>query len=95
MGQRHSFLEQLNEKTGLRSQQLPEQTIIEIAGDRRVLIENHYGVKEYSHEKIMVNVKFGCVCVDGCKLELMRMSRDQLVICGEINHVSLLRRGRG
>ena len=38
-----------------------EEDIVEIAGDRRVLIENHFGVKEYSREKIGVKVKYGLV----------------------------------
>ena len=65
----------------------------EIAGDRRVLIENHFGVKEYSREKIGVKVKYGLVCVCGCDLELIRMTKEQLIISGRIDAVTLIRRG--
>ncbi len=71
---------------------LADKPIIELAGNRRVLIENHCGVKEYGYEKIMVQVCFGCVCVTGCHLELVRMTKEQLVICGEIHGVQLLRK---
>ena len=68
------------------------QPIIEIVGDRRVLIENHQGVTAYGKEKIMVGVKFGSVCICGCNLEMMHMTKEQLVICGRIDSVSLQRR---
>ena len=71
----------------------PGQPIVEIAGDRRVLIENHFGVKEYSREKIGVKVKYGLVCVCGCDLELIRMTKEQLIISGRIDAVTLIRRG--
>ena len=68
------------------------QPIIEIVGDRRVLIENHRGVAAYGKEKILVCVKFGSVCICGCNLEMMHMTKEQLVICGRIDSVSLQRR---
>ena len=74
-------------------QRLAGQPIVEIAGDRRVLIENHFGVKEYSREKIGVKVKYGLVCVCGCDLELIRMTKEQLIISGRIDAVTLIRRG--
>ncbi len=88
------FLERLTEGTELLSEPLPGQPIVEIAGDRRVVIENHGGVTQYSREKIGVKVKFGTVCVCGCGLELVRMSRDQLIIVGRIDSVHLIRRER-
>lgn len=86
------FLERLTEGTELLSEPLPGQPIVEIAGDRRIVIENHGGVTQYSREKIGVKVKFGMVCVCGCGLELVRMSREQLIIVGRIDSVHLIRR---
>lgn len=71
---------------------VPGQPIAEIAGDRRVLIENHLGVTAYGTERIAVKVRFGFLCVTGCQLELMHMSKEQLVICGRIDAVTLQRR---
>lgn len=68
------------------------QTIVEILGDRRILIENHRGVVTYSKEKILVKVKYGTVSVCGRNLELTSMTKDQLVIFGNIQSVSLHRR---
>lgn len=93
MGRGRYLLERLTEEADLAGQPLPGQPIVEIAGDCRVLIENHFGVKEYSHERITVKVKYGCVSICGCHLELLRMTKEQLVICGRIDGVTLLRRG--
>ena len=94
MGKGRFFLERLTENSDLMTEQLPGQPIVELAGDRRVLIENHFGVKAYGREQIIVKVKYGYVCVCGCGLELLRMTREQLVICGRIDGVTLQRRER-
>lgn len=93
MGRGRYFLERLADEADITAEPLPGQPIVEIAGDRRVLIENHFGVKAYSREKIVVNVKFGFICICGCGLELMWMTKDQLVIRGRIDAVTLQRRG--
>lgn len=94
MGRGRMFLERLAEESDIGTDQFPGQPIVEIAGDRRVLIENHFGVMGYSTERILVKVKYGCVCVCGCGLELLRMTREQLVIRGRIDSVTLQRRER-
>ena len=67
--------------------------LVELAGDGRVLIENHKGVVEYGTEKISVKVQFGILCVCGTNMELAKMSREQLVICGKINSIIIQRKG--
>lgn len=93
MGRGHNFLDRLAEEADLSYEPVPGQPIMELAGDHRVLIENHLGVKAYSREKIVVKVAFGLLSVCGCGLELMRMTREQLVICGRIDGIMLQRRG--
>ena len=92
MKQRRNFLERLTEEADLPGEALPAVPLVELAGDRRVLIENHRGVTEYSREKIRVQVRYGQICICGAGLELAQMSRAQLVICGRIDSVSLIRR---
>lgn len=87
------FWQRLARDADIHGQPLPGVPIVELAGDRRVLIENHCGVREYSRERIGVKVKFGMVLVCGSCLELSRMTREQLVICGRIDSVTLERRG--
>ena len=93
MGRGRYFLERLAEDTDLPMEPMPGQPIVELAADSRVLIENHHGVKAYSREQIIVKVKFGCVCICGCGLEVMRMTREQMVIRGRIDGITLQRRG--
>lgn len=93
MGKANEFLNRLAEGADLAEEPLPGQSVVEIAGDRRVLIEQHYGVKEYSRERIGVKVKFGLILVCGSCLQLRHMTRHRLVISGRIDAVSLCRRG--
>ena len=93
MDRGRTFWERLADDVDLASEPLPGQPIVELAGERRVLIENHLCVKAYSRESILVKVKFGCICVCGSGLELARMTREQLLIRGKIDSVALQRRG--
>ena len=92
MGKVYRILEHMADRAELETEPMPAQPIVEIAGDHRVLVENHRGIIAYSTEKILVNVAFGAVCICGCGLRLIRMTREQLVIRGRIDAVSLKRR---
>lgn len=78
----------------LLEERFPGQPLVELAGEGRVLIEQHCGVKEYSRERICVGMKYGLLQICGCGLELSRMTRDQLVITGRIDGIVLKRRER-
>lgn len=93
MGRSHQILSRLADRAELGEEPLPGQPIVEIAGDRRVLIENHCGVKEYGRERIGVKVKYGLVNICGSGLELQHMTKQQLVVSGRIDAISLCRRG--
>lgn len=95
MAKGRMFLERLAKEADVAADTVPHLPIVEIAGDRRVLIENHFGVMGYSPERILVKVSYGCLSVCGCGLQLVRMTREQLVICGRIQGVTLLRRDKG
>lgn len=92
MKQRGNMLRHLAEGTELAAEAVPGLPVAELAGDRRVLIENHQGVTEYGSEKIRVRVRFGELCVCGSGLALARMTKNQLVICGRIDTVEVCRR---
>lgn len=76
---------------GIPDETLPRQPLLELCGDGRVLIENHYGVAKYGTEEIHVRVSFGTVCIYGSKLRLCRMLGNQLIITGQIDTVKLSR----
>ena len=92
MESRRHFIKNIMEQTLLDPEMVPGHPIVEIAGEHRVLIENHHGVAAYGKERILVKVKFGSICICGCNLEIARMTKEQLVICGIIHSVGLQRR---
>ena len=65
--------------------------LVEIVGDRRVLIERHKGVLGYDKQRICVKLSFGLLLVNGCNLEIIHMSKAQLVISGKIGEIVLKR----
>lgn len=92
MARGKNWMDRLADGMDLPGEPLPGQTIVELAGDRRVLIEHHMGVTQYSGERICVRVKYGNVMICGQCMELSRMTREQLIITGRIDSVTLLRR---
>lgn len=86
------WIERLADSADLQGEAFPGQSVVELLGDRRLLVEHHGGVTEYSREKIILRMKFGYLCVCGGCLELARMTAEQLVITGRIDSVSLTRR---
>ena len=88
------IVERITAAADLPDEPIPGVPLVEIAGEKRVLIEHHCGVTEYGRCQICVKVKFGFVMVIGQRLELARMTKEQLIITGRIECVKLERRGR-
>lgn len=87
-----NWMERLAERMDLPGEPVPSQPLAELAGDRRLLIEHHRGVTQYSREQICIKVSYGYLQVCGSCLELSRMTAEQLVITGQIQQIQLLRR---
>ena len=85
------ILNQITFAADLPGEVMPTVPIIEIAGCNRVLIERHCGVTEYSCCKICVKVVYGSISIVGKKLELTRMSKEQLIITGVVQSVTLIK----
>ena len=92
MKQQNRILRQLELRAQLSGQPLPGIPIVELAGDRRVLIENHLGVIAYCCHKVIVKVHCGFMCIYGDDLYIHKMSREQLVIAGRIDAVNFRER---
>lgn len=89
---RHGWMERLADSADLQGEAFPGQSVVELFGERRLLVEHHGGVTEYGREKIILRMKFGYLCVCGGCLELAKMNAEQLVITGRIDSISLVRR---
>ena len=70
---------------------LPNRPIIELCSDTRLYIERHLGIYDYSDMEIHIGVHFGKIVIRGGCLKLARMSKESLVITGNINCVELIR----
>ena len=71
----------------LSAEILPAQTLVEIFGTDRVVIENHKGIVQYDNCQICVKKQKGFITVIGKGLNIARMSKEQLVIIGCIERV--------
>lgn len=65
--------------------------LVELAGEHRVLVENHHGVVVYEPFEIRVRVQYGYLLITGCKLRLVQMTKEKLVILGDIESICLQR----
>lgn len=66
--------------------------LVELAGTGRILIENHNGIAEYGDTAITIKMCYGCLAVQGQNLEILQITKHQLVITGTINALTILRR---
>lgn len=89
---KENWAQRLTEGMDLTGETLPGESLAELAGDRRVLVEGHRGVTEYCRERITVKVRYGWLSIVGCGLELRQMSKQQLVVSGRIDGIQIRRR---
>lgn len=85
------FFDWVLSKADLPSEVLPNTTLVEILGDNRVLIENHEGVTKYCCNEICVKVSYGMLSVCGMHLKLACITKQQLIIVGCVNSISLIK----
>ena len=92
MKQRKPIFESIALSVQLPTESMPRLPIVELAGYRRVLIENHRGIMQYTACQICVIVSYGHIRICGAGLAIARMTKQQLVITGQIDSVCLNRR---
>lgn len=94
MASRFHWIRQAADHAELMDEVLPGQTVVEVIGEGRVLIEGHEGVLAYSGCRICVKVLYGVAKIDGSNLKLTTMSKNKLVITGDVSCVQLHRRSK-
>lgn len=87
------YLQHLSTGINLPSEPMPGIPLVEVLGDKRVLIERHQGVIAYDQENIRVRVRFGLISVCGCNLTIAQMTKIHLIICGQIESVRFVKEG--
>ena len=92
MGKADQLLQRITDSADLSCEPVPGMPILELAGDNRILIEHHRGIREYTVSRIRVCVSYGMVCVSGSSLELLQMTREKLIISGKIDCITIIRR---
>ena len=82
------LIEEITERFDLPAETagLPKVTI---TGGRQVLVENHKGLLEYSGEQIEINGGRLRVRIRGTGLELRAMSRELVLVTGQIFGVDM------
>lgn len=93
MNRKEEIFYRLAYAADLLEEPIPGESLVEIIGTHRVLIENHRGVFEYGENLVRIKVKKGSVGIHGCHLELSRMSKGQLVISGNVTSIEFCREG--
>lgn len=73
----------------LQTEAVPGMPIVEICGRHRVLIEHHLGVTEYGDKNISITIRHGRITVSGSCLSLCRMTKQTVIITGNIDSVHL------
>jgi sporulation protein YqfC len=91
MKKHNNILERIAYAADLGTEPLPKLPLIELAGENRVLVENHKGVIQYGDHEICLKVSYGYISICGNRLELARMTKEQLIITGYIESVRLCR----
>ncbi len=94
MKQKLSWANRILQAMELGEEPAPLQSVLELCGDGRLLIENHFGVTEYIAERICVKVRFGQIQICGCNLKLRKMQGQVLVITGRIEQICVKRGDR-
>lgn len=89
MNPRKKVISRMMLSADLDSEFISGLPILEIVGNSRVLIENHQSVTSYSCKEICVKVNYGQIDISGRELTIVKMAKDQLVICGSIQSVHL------
>ena len=92
MKQKRRWGDILAERSDLQEEAFPTQPLVELFGDGRILIEHHCGVISYGAEQICIRMRYGTLQINGCRMEVAKMTAHQMIITGQIHAVELIRR---
>ena len=91
MDEKKRILQRLLDSSGLEEEGIPGQSVVELLGDRRVLVENHRRIIEYDLNRICLQLNCGAIQIVGCNLRLRAMTGRKLLITGKIDRIEVCR----
>ena len=89
---RQRFLQRILSAADFPTEILSGIPVLEIHGDREATVIHHRGVLAYFESEISIASELGPISVQGEKLLIFRMNREQIVIHGCVRLVSIGRR---
>lgn len=78
------MIERASERLQLPGEIIAGMPLVTITGTRRVHIENHRGIVEYSDDEIVVGISKGRIRIRGAVLSLAAMTSDEMLISGNV-----------
>ena len=83
----HKLKTILADATGAPEELRSSGPVVELIGNRRMLVEQHCGVCEYTDSMIQIRCRHGALHICGSNLRIARMTKQQLVVTGCIRSV--------
>ena len=91
MKRKRYILQYVLDSSELGDESLPGQSVVELLGDSRIIIENHKRILQYDPLMISIRFSFGTLSIIGCNLQLRSMIGHKLLITGKIDRIELCR----
>ena len=92
MSEKHGFIDKFSNMSDLPLEPLPRVPLVELAGENRILIENHKGLTVCGCNEIQVKVNYGILSICGQNLCIANMTQYRLVIVGCVDSITIVRR---
>ena len=87
-----NLFDNITQTMGLPSEPAPGQSVVELFGTGRVVIENHKGITQYSSNEMLINVNYGLIRIYGQNMHIASMTNCRLIIHGCIDGIETRRR---
>lgn len=78
------FFNQLSEYYDLPEDVIINLPIINMAGNQKMVIENHEGIVQYTDSQISIKIKKSLLIVEGVELKILQYAKDEIMIKGKI-----------
>lgn len=75
------------------AQALGRTARITVMGSRRMMVENHLGILDFSDTCLRLNSSKGAIAIEGRDLTLRDVRKDALIVIGDLHRVQLPNEG--